>query len=39
MSNTFEAMYEQFLSTHMNNRKGESLRRLKAGQGYAEKLF
>jgi hypothetical protein len=39
MTNTFEVKYEQFLATHMNNRKGESLRRLKAGHGYAEKLF
>lgn len=39
VSNSFESKHEQFIVDHMKSRKGESLRRLKNGHGYAEKLF
>lgn len=39
VSNSFENKHEQFIVDHMKSRRGESLRRLKKGHGYAEKLF
>ncbi|MEX1028694.1 MAG: DNA-binding response regulator [Paenibacillaceae bacterium] len=37
--NLFEDKHEQFIAAHMKSRKGESLRRLRTGHGFAEKLF
>jgi very-short-patch-repair endonuclease len=36
---TYEEEYEKFVHYHLKQRKGERLRRLKEGHGYAEKLF
>jgi very-short-patch-repair endonuclease len=36
---SFEITYQQFLDHHTLAQKGESLRRLREGHGYAEKLF
>jgi very-short-patch-repair endonuclease len=36
---SFETSYHQFLNHHLSSQKGESLRRLRDGHGYAEKLF
>jgi hypothetical protein len=36
---SFEADYQQFLDLHSSTQKGESLRRLREGHGYGEKLF
>lgn len=35
----FEEEYEKFVHYHLKQRKGERMRRLKEGHGYAEKLF
>jgi very-short-patch-repair endonuclease len=35
----FESIYYQWLSTHINKRKGERKRRLVKGHGHAERLF
>ena len=36
---SFEDKHKQYINSHMTRRKGERLRRLKEGHGYAEKLF
>jgi very-short-patch-repair endonuclease len=36
---SFETAYQQFLDHHTSIQKGESLRRVREGHGYAEKLF
>jgi hypothetical protein len=36
---TFDIQYDNFMKEHLQNRLGESLRRLQEGHGHAEKLF